>query len=395
MAHVWCSCEDVLLTLVTVLVVRVVLHEVRRRKQRRVVTVPGEVMAMRVRQTSEMPSGIVFGNGFATIDFRDDKLQSVERCADQTLQWACACWGGVACADSGTTQAVRLYDRSLKLRDAVPLPSETNSPVGMIVAADVLWVACFGYKAASGLLRIERQTLAVREYWLPLDAHVHNVYEFTFSGKRALYVAALGNIFDFDDVLNDGFGLVEFDRHDETYDCTCTLSEHVRAAVQRADESIVACTQEPHGLPTRVMILERSDHQWNVRKRATLPDRAGGDGGADVVLMPNDRIAVSDRCSNREFGKVYLLNGSDLTITSKVDIGHHPRFMTYVPTLHALITCNKDDDTALHETASVYRIAIEGDVLSVQARIPAVDTNPSFVLVSAHDEFYHKELTLS
>jgi hypothetical protein len=177
---------------------------------------------------------------------------------------------------------------------------------------------------------------------------LHNVYQFeTGDGNKEIFVAAIGNIFNWADhaTQGKGYGLVKF-KNGDFYDTQCPY--HIRSAKQllSSDENnrcVFAITQEDtrdtdDGNQTKVLKLKWDNNQkiWHLLNRTNIcrkkcePSNFLGDGGADVVLI-KDGIAVSNRVAPSALVQNYIyLYDYDLSNRRKVAIPvYHPRYMAY------------------------------------------------------------------
>merc|ERR1711908_142108 len=82
-----------------------------------------------------------------------------------------------------------------------------------------------------------------------------------------------------------------------------------------------------------------------VAASVALPDRAGGDGGADVFLgKEKDAVFCTDRTNGA--GKLYYYKYSDATfqLAQIRSTGSHPRYTTMLDN-GDVVACNKLDST--------------------------------------------------
>jgi len=224
--------------------------------------------------------------------------------------------------------------------------------VGAIYLEGKVYVACFGGGGLAGLAVVDPFTatlIATYEYSDP-SKFVHNVYAFDWAGTdgseatKEIFVAVLGNPWNNPPIKGDG--LVRFDRTDLRYHQTGSQL-NVRSAVQESKHVFYVLTQEPHGAPTRLARLERDEAGQLMSTGITkLPGRAGGDGGADVMLAGEDSGNVFCTDHTDGAGKLYYYSyrPGSFDLLHARDTGKHPRYTTVLEN-GDVVACNKQDAT--------------------------------------------------
>jgi len=266
-----------------------------------------------------------------------------------------------------------------------------TTPVGAVELDGKLYVACFGHwptpKGDSGLAIIDvaGQVLESTHSYSDSALHVHNVYAFNFGGKNEIFAAILGNPWTktVDSGPLAGRGLSRFDRSSESFDLDTTVERlNVRSAKQQPDSSIFVLTQEPNGEQTKLARLVEADGHLSVEAQTLLPERSGGDGGADVVLgFEKDTIWVTDR--EWAGGKLYHYSYSNgqFTMQNVRETGNNPRYTVALDN-GDIVVCNQDgNDLSVYEGLAKSPM----DTGIKEVRVPSLETPMFFMKTSAVD----------
>jgi hypothetical protein len=224
-----------------------------------------------------------------------------------------------------------------------------TGPVGAIFFDKKVYVACFGswgVPGTAGLAVVDPFTGNVDATHAYKDgSFVHNVYAFTWEERQEIFVTVLGNPWWPTPVAGDG--LVRFDRKSSKFVPTTLAPLNARSAVQQSSGIFYVLTQEANMGATRLVRLEKNTDSESLRVAASiaLPDRAGGDGGADVFLdKEKDGVFCTDRTN--EAGKLYYYTYASGTfhLAQTRNTGSHPRYTAMLDN-GDVVACNKHDST--------------------------------------------------
>jgi hypothetical protein len=204
-----------------------------------------------------------------------------------------------------------------------------------------------------------------------MRSHLHNVYLFEWNGKPEIFVVSLGNPWSSPRIA--GKGLVWFDRDSGKFVTTTTEARlNARSAAQQADGTFFVLTQEPSGESTKLAVLTKQGDSLQLSALEVLPDRDGGDGGADVVLGKEENTVW---CTDRTAGKGKLYNyryqaaAGKLEMVRSQETGRKPRHMTVLDN-GDIVSCDKDDNTL-----TVFKGLASSPTQAVQTvKVPTVDT---------------------
>jgi len=305
-----------------------------------------------VSMATPTSSSYTFGNGVdtrPTQQLADDEVSAKVE-LDFNIQWSTRLNDG-RIALLTNKSSVMIWDTVSDVQSAQEiLLHPLVNPVGstLYFQDDMLAVACFGDDAGtSGLALIDTATSKVSTFPYPdSNKHVHNVKLLTRpDGTSGIYALILGNPWSSPPVTGDG--LVHFDIHTSSFDVEARQELNARSAVQRPDKKVYALTQQPGNQATVLALLSFGDDgiSLSIEQQVELPDRDGGDGGADVFLTggaaASDGVWATDRTGGN--GKLYWYD-SKLSLLSTHDTGVNPRYSTSLDD-GDIVVCNQDANT--------------------------------------------------
>lgn len=297
------------------------------------------------------------------------------------ISWVCDLKGtglGLCDADRNEFRVWRTTTKSSgnnnNNRDDISIKNVPLAPLGNPVGAfqskiepNLVYVACFGTfevpQNDSGVAIVDisdaDNPFLVGTYAYPHPHHVHNIYEFDFfTTTPEVIVAILGN--PWMDPPVPGHGLVKFDRITGQFVTLSSSRLNVRSATQVSPGIFYALTQEPEGVPTKLVRIEQQEQQLIVKATMVLPPRNGGDGGADVLLgIEPNTLWVSDRWKGPGRLHYYSYNETAATTTTSNNLpdpffdllathvatgGVNARY-TVLTQSGDMLVCNQDSNT--------------------------------------------------